>query len=155
MNQKQNVVVVDTSLALKWVVYETDTPLAQTLLDNWIQRNFRILAPDLLMYEITNSLYKRIRRNELTLEGADRAFSLLMKTNMNFEIITNEMLSLKALDIASRYKLPATYDAHYLALAEREECEFWTADERLYNSVKDQFSWVRFMVDPPSSAMLA
>jgi hypothetical protein len=35
-----------------------------------------------------------------------------------------------------QFSLPATYDAHYLALAERENCEFWTADTRLFNAIK-------------------
>lgn len=149
MGQKQNIVVVDTSLALKWVVYETDTPLARVLLSNWMQQSTIILAPDLLIYEITNILYKRMRKNELTLESATSAFSLLMRTNLSFEAIKNETLSLKALDFAKRYNLPATYDAHYLALAEREQCEFWTADERLYNAVKEQIAWVRLITNDP------
>ena len=59
---------------------------------------------------------------------------------------------LRILELASQFKLPARYDAHYLALAEREQCEFWTADERLYNSVKDQLSWVRFMAADASAS---
>jgi len=35
------------------------------------------------------------------------------------------------LDLAARFSLPAIYDAHYLALAERLGSEFWTADRRL------------------------
>jgi predicted nucleic acid-binding protein len=57
------------------------------------------------------------------------------------------------IELASQFNLAATYDAHYLALAERENCEFWTADERLYNSVRDRFSWVRLMADPLSASM--
>ena len=36
-------------------------------------------------------------------------------------------------------------DAYYLALAEMERCEFWTADERLYNSVKDGFPLIHWL----------
>jgi hypothetical protein len=36
-------------------------------------------------------------------------------------------------------------DARYLALAERESCEYWTADERLWNSVRAQLGWVRWL----------
>lgn len=155
MSNINNKVVVDTSLALKWVVYETDTPLARILLRNWIQQNAILLAPDLLSYELTNILYKRMRKNELTLEGATRAFNLLMQTNLSFVTITDEMLSLKALDFANRYKLPATYDAHYLALAEHEQCEFWTADARLYHTVKERLPWVRLMLNDPSAPVPA
>lgn len=147
MSEQQNTVVVDACLALKWITSETDTPSAQRLLDNWMQHNFIILTPDLIMYEITNVLLKRVRREELTLERIANTFHLLMQVGLNFEAITDENLSLEALDFAIRYKLPASYDAHYLALAAREQCEFWTADERLYNSVKGRLSWVRLMSD--------
>jgi predicted nucleic acid-binding protein len=152
MREKKNSVVVDASLAVKWATYEDDTPAAQMLLDHWIQENVTILAPDLLLYETTNIFYKRMRKDQLMLEEAASAFGLLMQTGLNIETITNEKLSLQALKIAQSHKLPATYDAHYLALAEREQCEFWTADERLYNSVKSQFSWVRLLSDHPYTA---
>jgi predicted nucleic acid-binding protein len=54
-------------------------------------------------------------------------------------------LSTRALELADRFGLSATYDAHYLALAEREGCEYWTADERLWNSVRAQLGWVRWL----------
>ncbi len=43
-----------------------------------------------------------------------------------------------------RYNLPATYDAHYLALAEWMEIDLWTADMRLVNSLKPfKVKWVK------------
>ena len=33
-------------------------------------------------------------------------------------------------------------------LAEMLACPFWTADERLYNAVKEQLSWVRWLGVP-------
>lgn len=147
MSEQHNTVVVDASLALKWIIDEIDTPSAQMLLKHWLSQSIIVLAPNLLIYEVTNILYKRIRRDELTLERALDAFNLLMQINLNFEAIKDKQLSVKALDFTVRYKLPATYDAHYLALADREQCDFWTADEHLYNSVKGQLLWVRLMSD--------
>ena len=150
MKDRQNRVVVDTSLAIKWIVYEADSPLAQTLLIGWATKNYFLMAPDLLIYEITNSLYKKVRKEEITYEAPIHALNTLMETSLYFEAIADEKLSLRALDFARAFKLPATYDAHYLALAEREQCEFWTADERLYNAVREQLAWVRLMADDPS-----
>ena len=43
-----------------------------------------------------------------------------------------------------RYNLPATYDAHYLALAEWMEIDLWTADTKLVNSLKPfKVKWVK------------
>ena len=49
-------------------------------------------------------------------------------------------------------KRTATYDSHYLALAEHLDCRFWTADERLYNAAKDQFPRIRWLGDYPAEA---
>ena len=37
------------------------------------------------------------------------------------------------------------YDSTYLALAEHLGCEFWTADGRFYNAVKDSLSFVKWL----------
>lgn len=47
--------------------------------------------------------------------------------------------------LAHQFRRPAGYDAHYLALAEREGCDFWTADERLWKAVRPQLTWVRWL----------
>lgn len=41
----------------------------------------------------------------------------------------------RALCIAQEFSLAAAYGAHYLALCERLNAHFWTADKRLYNSI--------------------
>lgn len=51
----------------------------------------------------------------------------------------------QALKIATTYRLPATYDAHYLALAERLNIELWTADRRLFNAVHSSLIWVKML----------
>jgi predicted nucleic acid-binding protein len=50
-----------------------------------------------------------------------------------------------ALRLARRLGLRSTYDAHYLALADDLDCEFWTADERLYNAVRERFPLIRWL----------
>ena len=43
------------------------------------------------------------------------------------------------------------HDAHYLALAESQRCECWTADERLRNTVKRELAWVRWIGEDGSA----
>lgn len=50
-----------------------------------------------------------------------------------------------ALMISDRFDLPATYDAHYLALAENLDCEFWTADKRLARATNNAFPLLRLL----------
>jgi predicted nucleic acid-binding protein len=51
------------------------------------------------------------------------------------------------MELGQMFALPATYDSHYLALAESKECELWTADMHMWNNVKDQLDWVQWIGD--------
>lgn len=41
----------------------------------------------------------------------------------------------RALELAHERSLPATYDAHYVALAERFRVRLWTCDRRLAKEI--------------------
>ncbi len=47
--------------------------------------------------------------------------------------------------ISLSVSIARAYDAQYMALAVRLDCEFWTADERLVNSTQEQFSRIRWL----------
>jgi predicted nucleic acid-binding protein len=53
-----DIVVVDASLALKWVLSESDSSAAITLLGEWNTRKVEVIAPALFAYEATNILYR-------------------------------------------------------------------------------------------------
>jgi hypothetical protein len=42
----------------------------------------------------------------------------------------------------ARFGIGATYDAHYLAVAEQEKADFWTIDRRLVSAVAAELPWV-------------
>jgi predicted nucleic acid-binding protein len=136
-------VVVDASVALKWLVMEAYSDVAEQLLRGWLSQGVRILAPALLPIEIANALYKRVRRGELTHDDARKDMTSFLGITLTFA--SEPALSMRALELAQRHTLKAVYDAHYLALAEREGCDLWTADERLWNSMKGAVDWVRWI----------
>lgn len=138
-------VVVDTSLAVKWVIDEIYAAEAIALYHEWIRKNIQILAPALLPIEAASVVYKRVRRGILTIEDAHQALIALLLTDLVFH--QNPALSVQALEVADHYNLPSTYDGHYIALAEHYACECWTADERLWNAVKGRIPWVRWIGD--------
>jgi predicted nucleic acid-binding protein len=63
-----DIVVVDASLALKWVLSEADSNTAITLLQSWNTDNIEIIAPALFTYEATNILYRQVVTNKLSYE---------------------------------------------------------------------------------------
>lgn len=145
-------VVVDTSIVIKWVLYEPDSPFAQALLSEWINKEMEIRAPVLLGYEITNILYQKVRKGEITHAQAYKALTRALKSDLVLDSSTGTVLNLKAMEFADRFHLPAAYDAYFLALAERRGCELWTADTRMWRAVRGHLDWVHTLesYSPPS-----
>ena len=83
----------------------------------------------------------------ITYDEARQVLTDLFSIGVRLKFSRYEEISADAMELAHRFDLPATYDAHYLALALRENCEYWTADTRLWNSVKRKLSWVRWLGD--------
>ena len=142
-----DVVVVDASVALKWVLQETDSDRATMLLDTWINESKQIIAPALFTYEVTNIIYRQIGKGQLTFDEAALGLRKLFSIGVSLVFSDSQEISLQAVRIAHQFHLPASYDAHYLALAEHEGCEYWTDDTRLWNSVKRTLHWVRWLGD--------
>ena len=55
-----NTLVIDASIAVKWVVEEDGTPEALAL-----RQRARLIAPELLVAECANILWKKVQRREL------------------------------------------------------------------------------------------
>ncbi len=139
-----DVVVVDASLALKWVLAEADSGAAITLLNSWTDKGIKVIAPALFTYEVTNTLHRQSVVGKITYEEAKQGLTDLFATGILLKFSQYKDVSNQALEFAHRFNLPTTYDAHYLALAQQEDCEYWTADTRLWNVIKGKLSWVRW-----------
>ena len=114
--------VIDASVAIKWVIEEPGTREALSL------RRHRLFAPDLLVAECANILWKKTRRNELSLQEALLAARLLQRADI--ELAPMRAFLEPATKLAIALDHPA-YDCAYLALAESLPCDLVTADQRL------------------------
>ncbi len=123
----KNIVVVDTSIVIKWIIEESDSDTAFALLTRWFTEGVVILAPILLAYEITNVLYQRIRKGNIQVDEAEQLLTYVLLQALKLDTSYDYALSVRATQLAHQFSLQATYDAYYLALAERENCEYWTA----------------------------
>ena len=146
-----DVVVVDASLALKWVLSEADSNTAIALLQTWNTDKMEIIAPALFTYEATNILYRQVVTNKLSYEEVKKLLTKLLSIGILLNFAQHREISVRAMELSHRFGLPAAYDAHYLALAEHEKCEYWTADTRLWNTVADKLPWVRRLSDYEST----
>ena len=116
--------VVDASIAVKWVVPEVLSDQADRVRDG----EDDVLAPDLLLVEVANALWKKSVAKEISPREANTAFDLVRRGGIDLRP-TGPLLP-RAMDVARRLGHPV-YDCVYLALAEREHAAFVTADQRL------------------------
>jgi predicted nucleic acid-binding protein len=116
------VLVIDASVAVKWVVQEPGTPEALAL------RKARLAAPDLIIPECANILWKKQRLGQLTSAEASAAAQLLERADM--ELVAMGAQLHRATELAIELDHPA-YDCFYIALALDKCCAFATADQRL------------------------
>jgi predicted nucleic acid-binding protein len=118
-----------------------DAPIKKVW-QTWVSNETNLVAPSLLFYEVTNGLYQQERNKYLSPETIWK--SLEYSLDLPITLVNEKNLHLRAREIAIEYKLPATYDAHYLALAEWMDIELWTADMRLVKAVKSfDLGWVK------------
>ncbi len=120
--------VVDASVAVKMLIDEADSDQATAL-----YRAHDLIAPDLLVSECANILWKKARRGELSASEAQVASRALAGSAIDLRPMRD--LTDSATRLALRLDHPA-YDCFYLALAAREDCVFVTADERLVRKVE-------------------
>jgi predicted nucleic acid-binding protein len=122
--------VVDASVVVKWYVPEAGSTEASELLRD----RSRKLAPDLLVAEFGNVLWKKVRRGELQIaEAAEIAGAFVSACPLTL-VPASPYLG-PALEIATRWQR-TVYDALYLAIALAEDCALITADARFVEGLK-------------------
>lgn len=95
----------------------------------------------LLRYEVTNAFYRYYKAGTLDMAEAREALNIAFALPIRF--YSDGELHESARMMAGRFALPAAYDAHYLALAERHGATFFTTDRRLVNAVQSALPWVQ------------
>ena len=133
-----SLICIDASLVVRLVLDTADDRLL-TQWQEWFEAGKQITAPGLLLYEVTNALYQYQKQKLLTPEVVEQALTAAL--SLPIRLHHDSGYHLTAVRLAKRYALPATYDAHYLALADHLSAEFWSADRRLANKVQTQLDW--------------
>jgi len=135
-------IILDASIALAYLLREQGYEAIEEQLSHWSREGIEICVPAFFFSEVMNGIRRSVVRNLMQETEGDTAFHSLelfparsLATPQPFE---------HAWNLAKSFHLPATYDAEYMALAERESSEFWTSDRRLINSLGNQRpTWIR------------
>ena len=138
-------VVIDASLAVKWLVEEPNTPQALVLAQSWREDGVSVVAPFFMPVEVTNALFRKALRNLISMEEATSLTASLW--DLGIQLTQPRELHQLAIVLAAELQQNAVYDAHYLALAESLDCELWTADRRFHEAASNDFPRVRYIGD--------
>ncbi len=136
-------VCVDANVLIALVTAERFSRPALALWERLLQEGRQPTAPALLRYEVTSALRRKVVHGAMEPDDARKALQEVLALDIHY--VDSPDLSLWAFELAARFRRPAAYDAHYLALAEHLNCPLWTADERLYNAVRADFPHIRWL----------
>jgi predicted nucleic acid-binding protein len=129
MAKLANKILIDASVAVKWVVEEPGSAEAILLLDR------QLFAPDLLCAECANSLWKKVARGELRPDEAEVAARTLEAAEI--ELVAMRPYLAPAMALAIELGHPA-YDCIYLAVALRLAITWVTADQRFIQRISQR-----------------
>ncbi|MBM3791039.1 MAG: type II toxin-antitoxin system VapC family toxin [Acidobacteria bacterium] len=134
--------VVDASVAVKWVLREENQSTALQIQELYQDEEVDLVAPHLLIAEVGNILWKRVRRGELTAAAAARCFQQLQKDSPI--LLDSPAVNTSALHLAIAHG-QTLYDCLYLAWALEQRCDLITADEKFFLAVRPAFACVRLL----------
>ncbi len=139
----------DASLVVRLLLNEEPEAEIVSLWKGWHTAGYTLVAPALIFYEVSNVLHQYARQGLLPLADVDTGLQLAFR--LNIKTIEDVLLHRRAVAIAQQWQLSATYDAHYLATAERYKAQFWTTDKRLVSAVQLDLDWVQLWTNVPAS----
>lgn len=132
--------VIDSNIALKWVLPEPDSAKAIQFRDAARQSSHDLLAPDIFSIEIGHALTRAERMGRLVPPSGWALWQAIHADSLTF--VPSLPLMPRAYAISSQMRV-GIYDCLYIALAEQTTCEFVTADGPVINNLKPRFPFIR------------
>lgn len=135
---------IDASVAVKWFVVEVYSSEARHILTAYEDGKFSFHAPDILIAEFANTIWKKQLFQQLA--PGDAADILAAFDSLSFVFTPSRVLIRKAYELAIDSRR-SVYDSLYLALSARENAQLVTADEKFFNAVRSSHTQITFISD--------
>ena len=137
--------VIDASVVLKWYLIDEELGIkALRLLSEYVSNELDFLAPSLLEYEVMNGLMIAQKRGRIKEEKILAAVEGFVNLGINLKSLSH--LHPQVIHFCKTYNR-SVYDASYMALALDEGISLITADEGLFNAIKKELKWVKWLGD--------
>ena len=143
----EKLLVLDASVAIKAILPNPLQGHCRALVETFAE--VQPISPALWGHETTSAISKTVHFGQIT--EAEGRIALEQLAALNVQLFTpNLEHNQAAFDWTIRLKRAAAYDSYYLALAQSLECDFWTADSRLFNALKDErIKWLHWIEEIP------
>ena|SRR6516164_2524212 len=138
--------VLDASVGLCWVIPRPLSPKALRLRDDYQKAIHELIAPAHFPGEIASGITKAGRQKLIHVGNARRLIADVLSTPPILYPL--DPLFYRAVDISSQTRT-GFYDCLYVALAEQENYELVTADDKLINALQGQFSFILSLASLP------
>ncbi|MEM4177682.1 MAG: type II toxin-antitoxin system VapC family toxin [Nitrososphaeria archaeon] len=125
-----NIYVLDASVAARFLLFEELSDKAEHVLEDFMDGKIDLVAPELLIYEIGNVLWKACKQGLVDLQDVKEKFSYFLKLGISF-------LKLEKVDHENTIVLSVIndltyYDAAYIVVTEKVNAVLLSADNTLY-----------------------
>ena len=104
------------------------------------------MAPPLFRPELTSTIRRWVFTGALNKDDGRRVLESSLRLPVYIDD-AGDALQRRAFDVAAELNHPRAYDGQYMALAEFNRCELWTADRRLVHAAGRKFPWVHWIGD--------
>ncbi|MEW6716098.1 MAG: type II toxin-antitoxin system VapC family toxin [Chloroflexota bacterium] len=136
-------IVIDASVAVKAILPNPLQAHCLALVQTFVE--VQPAAPVLWAHEATSAIAKAVHFGEITKDEAYQSLEKLDALGVRLFVADADQ-NRAAFDWTLHLKRASAYDSYYLVLSQALECDFWTADKRLFNALKDAcLGWLHWI----------
>lgn len=134
-------ICIDASVFVRCLAFEPGS--VETI--EWLrsQSEKEIIGPPFLPVEFGTAILRKATAGHMSSAQCNEALVLFDRFGVRYE--WDRGLLQTSFNLALELRQPTIYDTAYLAIAEREKCEFWTLDRRFADAVQGRHTWVRLL----------
>ena len=126
--------MIDASVIVKWFVEEENSSKAMEIRDRYISGELRLIAPEIIIFEVLNALYYKNLFSEDEIKEIGEA---LQSYSIELYSLEGEYRD-KTIEVAFKNRI-TIYDAAYIGLAVVKGAFVYTADEKLKNKLTKEY----------------
>ncbi len=131
--------VFDASVIIKWFINEAGSDKSLIYLQDYKNKKFSIIVPTLLYYELGNILLaKKATEDQVSKIMVSLVALGFRDVNIGHDAFRKVFENAQDLEITY-------YDASYVTLMQKYDCELVTADGKLYEKIKNKFARIKLL----------